>query len=202
MTAERNQNPDGYQDTPLYKLNSAFNATGSPVQTISDLNAQVRDLPDGPEKDALKQEIIGYAQDALDMYDKVMSGESTEPKMEMEYGKYGSDVSRELISLSEYADDYAFQPTTYKPSSYEDPQDDTREYVLKGDDEAQDKYREIYDDQYGSVMEEAIRSGEYRSSTPEERAELLEAARDDVSKQAKDEFLDWLEKNRKSTLKD
>ena len=65
-----------------------------------------------------------------------------------------------------------------------------------------DKYREIYDDQYGSVMEEAIRSGEYRSSTPEERAELLEAARDDVSKQAKDEFLDWLEKNRKSTLKD
>ena len=202
VTAERNQNPDGYQDTPLYKLNSAFNATGSPVQTISDLNAQVRDLPDGPEKDALKQEIIGYAQDALDMYDKVMSGESTEPKMEMEYGKYGSDVSRELISLSEYADDYAFQPTTYKPSSYEDPQDDTREYVLKGDDEAQDKYREIYDDQYGSVMEEAIRSGEYRSSTPEERAELLEAARDDVSKQAKDEFLDWLEKNRKSTLKD
>lgn len=202
VTAERNQNPDGYQDAPLYKLNSAFNTTGSPVQTISDLNAQVRDLPDGPEKDALKQEIIGYAQDALDMYDKVMSGESTEPKMEMEYGKYGSDVSRELISLSEYADDYAFQPTTYKPSSYEDPQDDTREYVLKGDDEAQNKYREIYDDQYGSVMEEAIQSGGYRSSTPEERAALLEAARDDVSKQAKDEFLDWLEKNRKSTLKD
>lgn len=201
VAAERIQNPEGYQDTPLYKLNSALNASGSPSDAIKDLNSQVRDLPDGPEKDALKQQIIEHAREALDMYDAVMSGESTEPKLEMQYSKYGSRVSKELISLADYAEDYAFEPSTYKPTSYTDPKDKNKEYVLKGDDEAQEKYRELYDEQYASAMDETIRSSAYRSAAPEKRAELLEAARDTVAEQTKEEFLAWLAKNRKSTSK-
>ena len=201
VAAERIQNPEGYQDTPIYKLNSALNAIGSPSDAIKDLNSQVRDLPDGSEKDALKQQIIEHAREALDMYDAVMSGESTEPKLEMQYSKYGSRVSKELISLADYAEDYAFEPSTYKPSSYTDPKDKDKEYVLKGDDEAQEKYRELYDEQYASAMGETIRSSAYRTAAPKKRAELLEAARDTVAEQTKEEFLSWLAKNRKSTSK-
>lgn len=197
--AERIQNPDGYTDTIWYKLQSAFNATDSPVDRISNLNAQVRELPDGVEKDELKQQIIDTAREALDMYEAVLSGESTEPKLEMQYGKYGETVRDELISLAGYSEDYSFLPSSYKPSSYTDPKNKKREYVL--DDTAKEKYRELYDDQYVSVMEEVIRSSKYRKASDTEKAELLEAARDDVAEQTKDEFMNWLTKNYKSTLK-
>ena len=62
-------------------------------------------------------------------------------------------------------------------------------------------YRELYDEEYQSVMEAAIKSKKYKSASPEERAELLEEARDDVASQVKDEFLKWLRKNYESTRK-
>ena len=50
-------------------------------------------------------------------------------------------------------------------------------------------------------MEAVIKSSKYRSASAEKRAELLEAARDDVAPQVKEEFLKWLAKNYKSTPK-
>lgn len=199
VAAERVQNPDGYKDTPMYKLNSAFNAKGSASDQITELNAQVRGLPDGPEKDAIKGQIVELAREALQMYDAVMSGDITEPKMEMEYSKYGDKVKTALTDLADYAEDYAFLPSDYKPSSYTDPKNKNKEYVL--DDAAKAKYRELYDEEYASVMEAVIKSSKYRSASAEKRAELLEAARDDVAPQVKEEFLKWLAKNYKSTPK-
>lgn len=199
VAAERVQNPDGYKDTPMYKLNSAFNAKGSASDQITELNAQVRELPDGPEKDAIKGQIVELAREALQMYDAVMSGDITEPKMEMEYSKYGDKVKNALTDLADYSEDYAFLPSDYKPSSYTDPKNKNKEYVL--DDAAKAKYREMYDEEYASVMEAVIKSSKYRSASAEKRAELLEAARDDVAPQVKEEFLKWLEKNYKSTPK-
>lgn len=46
-----------------------------------------------------------------------------------------------------------------------------------------------------------MKSSKYKSASAEKRAELLEAARDDVAPQVKSEFLKWLKKNCKSTLK-
>lgn len=199
VAAERVQNPDGYKDTPMYKLNSAFNAKGSASDQITELNAQVRELPDGPEKDAIKGQIVELAREALQMYDAVMSGDITEPKMEMEYSKYGDKVKTALTDLADYSEDYAFLPSDYKPSSYTDPKNKNKEYVL--DDAAKAKYRELYDEEYASVMEAVIKSSKYRSASAEKRAELLEAARDDVAPQVKEEFLKWLAKNYKSTSK-
>ena len=199
VAAERVQNPDGYKDTPMYKLNSAFNAKGSASDQITELNAQVRELPDGPEKDAIKGQIVELAREALQMYDAVMSGDITEPKMEMEYSKYGDKVKNALTDLADYSEDYAFLPSDYKPSSYTDPKNKNKEYVL--DDAAKEKYRELYDEEYASVMEAVIKSSKYRSASAEKRAELLEAARDDVAPQVKEEFLKWLAKNYKSTPK-
>lgn len=199
VAAERVQNPDGYKDTPMYKLNAAFNAQGSASDQITELNAQVRELPDGPEKDEIKGQIVELAREALQMYDAVMSGEITEPKMEMEYSKYGDKVKKALTDLADYSEDYAFLPSDYKPSSYTDPKNKNKEYVL--DDAAKAKYRELYDEEYASVMEAVIKSSKYRSASAEKRAELLEAARDDVAPQVKEEFLKWLAKNYKSTPK-
>lgn len=199
VAAERVQNPDGYKDTPMYKLNSAFNAKGSASDQITELNAKVRELPDGPEKDEIKGQIVEPAREALQMYDAVMSGDITEPKMEMEYSKYGDKVKNALTDLADYSEDYAFLPSDYKPSSYTDPKNKNKEYVL--DDAAKAKYREMYDEEYASVMEEVIKSSKYRSASAEKRAELLETARDDVAPQVKEEFLKWLAKNYKSTPK-
>lgn len=200
LAAERVRNPEGYQDTPLYKLNAALNdKDNGPSTKISDLNTQVRNLPDGEEKDALKGQIVEIAREALQMYDAVQSGELQEPKLEMQYSKYGEKVSKELIDLKDYSGDYSFLPSTYKPKSYTDPRNKNKEYVL--DEAAQAKYRELYDEEYQSVMEAAIKSKKYKSASPEERAELLEEARDDVASQAKDEFLKWLRKNYESTRK-
>lgn len=200
LAAERVRNPEGYQDTPLYKLNAALNdKDNGPSTKISDLNTQVRNLPDGEEKNALKGQIVEIAREALQMYDAVQSGELQEPKLEMQYSKYGEKVSKELIGLNDYSGDYSFLPSTYKPKSYTDPRNKNKEYVL--DEAAQAKYRELYDEEYQSVMEAAIKSKKYKSASPEERAELLEEARDDVASQAKDEFLKWLRKNYESTRK-
>ena len=133
------------------------------------------------------------------MYDAVMSGDIAEPKMEMEYSKYGDKVKKALTDLADYSEDYAFLPSDYKPSSYTDPKNKNKEYVL--DDAAKAKYRELYDEEYASVMEAVIKSSKYRSASAEKRAELLEAARDDVAPQVKEEFLKWLAKNYKSTPK-
>lgn len=200
LAAERVRNPEGYQDTPLYKLNAALNdKDNGPSTKISDLNTQVRNLPDGEEKNVLKGQIVEIAREALQMYDAVQSGELQEPKLEMQYSKYGEKVSKELIGLKDYSGDYSFLPSTYKPKSYTDPRNKNKEYVL--DEAAQAKYRELYDEEYQSVMEAAIKSKKYKSASPEERAELLEEARDDVASQAKDEFLKWLRKNYESTRK-
>ena len=191
---------DWYKDAPLYKLNSALNdKDNGPSTRIADLNAQVRELPDGEEKDNIKGQIVEIAREALQMYDAVQSGELQEPKLEMQYSKYGEQVCQELISLKDYAEDYSFLPSNYKPKSYTDPKNKKKEYVL--DEAAQEKYRELYDEEYRSVMEEAMKSSKYKSGSLEKRAELLEAARDDVASQVKDEFLKWLGKNYKSTDK-
>ena len=195
----KNHADGDYTDTPMYKLKNALNAKNGPSKQISDLNAMVREMPDGPEKDSLKDQIAELAQEALQMYDAVKSGEVTEPKMEMEYSVYGDKVRDELISLTDYSEDYAFLPSNYSPRSYTDPKNKKREYVL--DDAAKEKYREMYDEEYASVIEEAMRSAKYRNATSEKKAELLEAARDDVAPQVKKEFLKWLAKNYKSTQK-
>ena len=191
--------------SPMKTFITGINPAFAMRNTIRDnLTAQmnsisVRELPDGPEKDKIKGQIVELAREALQMYDAVVTGEITEPKMEMEYSKYGDKVKKALTDLADYSEDYAFLPSDYKPSSYTDPKNKNKEYVL--DDAAKAKYRELYDEEYASVMEAVIKSSKYRSASAEKRAELLEAARDDVAPQVKEEFLKWLAKNYKPTPK-
>ena len=51
-------------------------------------------------------------------------------------------------------------------------------------------------------MEEAMNKEKYRGGTDIEKAEILEATRDDVTEETRDRFLDWLRDNYRSTKKD
>ena len=69
------------------------------------------------------------------------------------------------------------------------------------DDEQKDKYKEIYRETYAKIMSEVIRKDKYRKGSDTKKAEMLEAARDDVTEETKDAFLDWLRVNYRSTKK-
>jgi hypothetical protein len=166
---------------------------------ITELNKEVRGLPDGPDKDALKEEIAQLAGLAMDFYEQAMSGEIKEPELAAAYNDLPSSVSNELIRLDSFAKDYAFEPTDYKPSKYTDPKNKKREYVC--DDEAQDQYRVIYDATYAEVMAEVMGKSKYQKANDQKKVEMLEEARDSVAQLTKDEFLDWLAENRRSTEK-
>lgn len=192
--------PENYKDSPMYKLNAAFNATNGLTSQISELSKQIRNTTDKAEQGELKEQMIELAAQVMEMYDAVQSGEMTEPKLVQDYSKFSPKLSKELIKLDELSGEFAFKPSANKPSSYTDPEDNTKEYKL--DKPAKDKYGEIYAEQYDSVMTEAVKSNEYRNlSDSKEKAEYLEAARDAVASQTKEEFMEWLTKNYKSTKK-
>ena len=133
------------------------------------------------------------------MYDAVKRGELKEPKLELQYAQYEPEVRDALIELSDYAAKYSFAPTNYTPTKYTDPMDKTREYTL--DDKAKQYYRELYEVEYQSVMLEETRKPAYKNANPETRAQMLEAARDNVAPQVKEQFMLWLAKNYKSAPK-
>ena len=128
-----------------------------------------------------------------------MSGEIKEPLLTVTYANLPESVSNELIRLDSFAKDYAFEPTNNTTAKYTDPEDKQREYIL--DDESKEKRSEIYSRTYGEVMGEIMNKSEYRKANDQKKVEMLEEARDSVAKLTKDEFLDWLAANRRSTLK-
>ena len=166
---------------------------------ITELNKEVRGLPDGPDKDALKEQIAQLAGQALEFYEESMSGGISEPLLTATYANLPSSVSNELIRLDNFAADYSFEPSTYKPTKYTDPKDKSREYVL--DDDAKAQYRTIYDATYAEVMEEAMGKHSYQKANDQKKVEMLEEARDSVTELTKERFLDWLADNRRSTEK-
>lgn len=166
---------------------------------ITELNKEVRGLPDGPDKDARKEQIAQLAGQALEFYKESMSGGISEPLLTATYANLPSSVSNELIRLDNFAADYSFEPSTYKPTKYTDPKDKSREYVL--DDDAKAQYRTIYDATYAEVMDEAMGKHSYQKANDQKKVEMLEEARDSVTELTKERFLDWLADNRRSTEK-
>lgn len=167
---------------------------------ISDLNKMARELPDGPEKDAVKEQLSQIIAEAIEYYDRAMAGEIKNPILDAEYVQLSDRVANELIDLDEYKEIYNFAPRDSAPTSYVDPADSDYEY--KFTDEQKDKYMEIYYDLYNEMIAEEMNSSYYRNSTREERAGLLLDVKEDVSDLAKEEFFDWLEKQGvRSTLR-
>ena len=194
---KRNQLGDEAQDTVEYKTQKAMEKLYG--KEIKELNRSVRDMPDGEEKDQIKARVALLAGNALDFYEQAMNGSITEPALTAEYAALPTVLSDELIRLDGLSGDYSFTPGNYTPSKYNDPRKKGYEYVL--DDEQKDKYKELYRETYAKTMSEVIRKDKYRKGSDTKKAEMLEAARDDVTEETKDAFLDWLRVNYRSTKK-
>ena len=179
---------DAAKETIEYQTQTAINKLYG--NAITDLNTEVRSLPDGEEKDAAKAEIARLAAEAMDFYEQSLAGNIEAPALQAEYEEYTPTVRKALIDLDEYSEDYKFKPTGNASASYTDPADDTREYVLTED--QKDQFHTIYVKQYNTMVGDLINQSRYSSATGEVKAEMLEDLRDDVLDQTKEEFFNWL----------
>ncbi len=190
---------DAYKNTVEYQTQTALNKLYG--NTISELNKEVRNLPDGEEKDALKEQIATIAAAALEYYDQCMSGEIANPVLDATYSTVSDHISDELIRLDAFADDYAFEPT-YSPSkTYTDPHRKTREYNL--DEDQRDYLEKLFLVEYDKQVTELLNSSKYKNLSDEKKAEKIAEVRSDAIEAAKEQFFDWLEETGvRSTKKD
>lgn len=186
------------QDTVEYKTQKAMEKLYG--KQITELNRSVRDMPEGEEKYRIKGHAAALAEEALTFYKQCMSGQIKNPTLTADYSDLPTSLSNELIRLDGLGKDYSFKPGNYTPTKYNDPHKKSYEYIL--DDEQKDKYKETYREVYAELMEEAMNKEKYRGGTDIEKAEILEATRDDVTEETRDRFLDWLRDNYRSTKKD
>ena len=189
---------DAAQDTVEYKTQKAMEKLYG--KQITELNRSVRDMPEGEEKYRIKGQAAALAEEALTFYKQCMNGQIKSPTLTAEYADLPTPLSNELIRLDGLGKDYSFKPGNYTPTKYNDPRKKNYEYIL--DDEQKDKYKETYREVYAELMEEAMNKEKYRGGTDIEKAEILEATRDDVTEETRDRFLDWLRDNYRSTKKD
>ena len=185
------------QDTVEYKTQKAMEKLYG--KQIAELNRSVRDMPEGDEKYRIKGQAAALAEEALTFYKQCMSGQIKNPTLTAEYSDLPTSLSNELIRLDGLGSDYSFKPGNYTPTKYNDPHKKNYEYIL--DDEQKDKYKETYREVYTELMGEAMNKEKYRSGTDVEKAEILEATRDDVTEETRDRFLEWLRGNYRSTKK-
>jgi hypothetical protein len=162
-------------------------------KAITELNREVREMPDGEEKDILKAQIADLAKEAVGFYNDAMSGKIPRPDLAAAYVNQTEVVAKELVRLDSYAEDYNFEPRTSAPKSYVDPRDKKREYVLT--EEQQEYFMELYHAKYNEVFERLIASSKYRKAKEIRKLEMLEDAKQDAQDAAKAELLDWFRKN-------
>lgn len=168
---------------------------------MTELNGKVRELPDGEEKDAIKEEIAILAIEADEWFRNEMRDNSQNPYLTVSYSEFDDKVQRALIDLDDYAGDYSFKPTTYTPTSYEDPKNKTKEYILTP--EQKDQYKTFYTEVYNEIMGKVINSRTYQSADDEERASMLEEAREDIPAKTREKLIKWMQDNGvKSTPKE
>ena len=178
-----------YKETIEYQTQKALDIMYG--DQISELNRYVRDLPDGDEKDAVKEQIAQLAKDAIEFYEDSMAGKVNNPIRTAEYHDFSETVSKELIRMDAFSGDYKFTPTGNPSSKYTDPNDKNREYILT--DEQKDYFKQLYREKYNEIFEDLIQSSKYKKKKDSEKAELLEDARDDVLDATKEEFFEWLD---------
>ena len=182
---------DGAKETLEYQTQKAVDTLYG--KAITELNRAVREMADGPEKDAAKEQIAQLAEAAVEFYNDSISGKIPQPELTANYANYSQVVSKELIQMDELTKEYNFKPRTSAPESYVDPRNKKNEFVLTK--EQQEYYMELYTEAYDEAFERVIQSSRYKNAKPERKAAMLEDVKQDVADTAKEELIDWLRKN-------
>lgn len=188
----KNRDIDGsedWKDTKEYQAQQAISKTLG--KDISALNRKASSLPDGEEKDAVKEQIIDLAEQANQLYDDIMSGKETNAVDKAAFYGLPDDISKELSSLvPSVPDGKTIAPTTNKPSSYADPNHSGRYYKL--DDAAKDQYKVIYMEVYEAEVRKLTESYSYQSLSDERKVEKLIDARETINKKVKKQLIQWM----------
>lgn len=182
-----------YDESTAYKLRTALNTSDGFAKRISNLNKEARMLPDGAEKNAIKEEIVALAGEALTFYDRVMSGEISDPTLYAKYAAYGEDTALELIRLSSFNKEYAFEPSAPGSEKITDPDSRLREFVLTKN--QKDAYAAFYDSEYAKLAAQTRLSFAYQNASDVEKVELLEEMNSRARENATTELVEWMRSN-------
>lgn len=198
IAGEKLMNPEDYTNSYVFKLDKAFNEAYG--KQLSELNKQATQLPDGEEKDAIKEQIADLALEAVEWFRNETINNSDDPFLRVSYGDFSDELQDALIDLDGFSGDYYFKPSPSTSKSYTDPHNKGKEYVLTEEQYAQ--YKTFYMEAYDEIMTQAVKSYQYKRLSDEEKAEYLDEARDAVHEKAKEELFTWLRRNGvKSTYK-
>lgn len=183
---ERKKNSDKANLSDEAYQNSIHRKTLSAIEShyakeIKNLNDEIRKTTDEDEIRLYKLAIREIAKEALEFYDRCMSGEIKEPILHLNYADYGDSIRRELIRLDSYNSseyDYAFAPSVTTPNIGDH----------KNGDEEKTAYNEIYVGKYRDVVGNVISSDSYKNASDEEKVNMLEGARELAQFYSKQEF--------------
>ena len=177
--AKETMSKENYDNSLEKKVNAAINNYFG--DDIAELNKKVKETTDEDEQRILKLQIRKIAENALDFYDRCMSGEIEEPVLYLKYEPYGDAVRNELIRLDGFTkgdDKYSFLPSDDAPN-------------LKGhtnSEEEKTAYTDIYQRNYSKVFGDLICQSKYQNATDDEKADMLEEAREIVYFRSKQEW--------------
>jgi len=166
-------------------------------QRISKVVAQIRELPDGPEKDALYQLRNSMMEDALNFYRMCIEGDIADPQMYMLYRDYGQKLMNEAKRLDEYSDDYDFAPDFSRPSYITDPDKKGYRYDLVGKTKEEtealkDLYVQYCQQEYSQAVSFTMANSEYKGADKVTQAILLSKAKDTAIAEAKQDMAEYL----------
>ena len=170
------------------------NHTYGYMYLMTQLAKQARALPDGDEKTVIKTQQVVLAHQAIDFYNRCMSGEITDPERYIKYMGLDSSVSSELTRLGYLADneDMVYEPTFSRLSYITDPDKSGNQYKLT--DQQKDEFIKVWEQTYSDEIKNIIGSSEYKSYDDERKASILAEARSDIRAKAVSKFVDTLRK--------
>lgn len=153
---------------------------------ITELYGLVNSTPDEAEQNEYRSEIVALAGEALRYYEDIQSGKIQHPILEANYADLPGDVSDELIRLDGMTEEYSFLPITSASKTYTVPGQKYHQYELT--DEQRQQFKDLYMEVYGQTMSSQIQSAAYQQASDAAKAEMLEATRDTVLEQTKEQF--------------
>ena len=176
IAADKVHMPEGeYKNTLTYRTKQAIeNKYG---KDISAAYKTARSAVSEAEKRDAREEAVMLSIEALDFYEQAMAGKyGDDPSKYVKYEPYGEDVCEALLKLTQYEEDYSFEPNdSYAPSSLSV---DKVKYELT--DEQRDEYKAMYVGIYAGYARRTILSQEYRMAGGKRQAEMLEDAASDA----------------------
>ena len=147
----------------------------------------------------------------MEWYRETAENPLDSPLLRVNYEKYSPELQDALIELDNYSDKdwveagnakevHYFKPSDTISDRCTDPNNKSREYMLT--EQQKEQFKIFYHEAYDEVMSKVIKSSAFKRAEDEDKAAMLENAREDVRPKAMNELFKWLrQQGAKSTPK-